>query len=184
MRKKPPPPVIADQEAFLIEESCTVVFMLVAVGFILRRINQRREMSVRHFLGYLADFCEAAMYAFFYFFFAMYFGGLVEDLFPHLENYDKVSYFVLLRECVGQAVLNSLVSQVTVDLIQNIPIPDLGKKGKSLAAKGGGVIFGTSLFARQTHFRAKVACLAKLEGKVFKYGLPRQLLARIGLSVG
>ena len=123
------------------------------------------------------------MYAFFYFFFAMYFGGLVEDLFPHLENYDKVSYFVLLTSVSARrAQLARLAGDGRFD--PKHPDSRPWQKGKSLAAKGGGVIFGTLLFAQQTHFRAKVACLAKLEGKVFKYGLPRQLLARIGLSVG
>ena len=70
-------------------------------------------------------------------------------------------------------MLNTAVSQVTIDLVQNIPIPDLGKQGKALAARGGGVIFGLSLFARQNQWKRKVGALATFEDKIFKYGLPR-----------
>ena len=48
-------------------------------------------------------------------------------------------------------------------------------KRAALAAKGGGVIFGMSLFARQSHWKVKFATLASCEDKLFTYGLPSKL---------
>ena len=75
-----------------------------------------------------------------------------------------------MREVIMQAMINTAISQMTVDLVQSIPIPDLGHQGKALAAKGGGVIFGMSLFARQGNFRAKVAALAVHEDSLDTLG--------------
>ena len=48
-------------------------------------------------------------------------------------------------------------------LVQNVDV---------LAARGGGIIFGMSLFARQNQWKAKVAALAAVEDQIFHNGIP------------
>ena len=127
-------------------------------------------------INYVLDLTEAGLYSIFYFIFAMYFGGLIEDLFPHYQEH--TIYWCVLLEVLGQAMLNSASQQITMDLVQRLPIPDLGAQGKALAAKGGGIIFGVSLFARQTQWKRKVAVLAALDDKIFIAGIPAGLFPK------
>ena len=142
------------------EEVVTTAFVVLLISWVVKKLHDERHLNVRDCINYVLDLCEASMYSIFYVIFAMYFGGIVEDVFPHFDTH--TSYHSMLREVILQAMVNTMVAQLTIDLVQSVPIPDLGKKGKALAAKGGGVIFGMSLFARQTQWKAKVAALAAL----------------------
>ena len=135
---KPKAGAVVPEESSTLEEAVVTALVVVTIAYVLGRLNERKQLNLRAFLGYMLDLVEASMYSICYFLLAMYFGGIVEDVYPHFSKH--TSYGSLLLEVVLQAMTNTMVSQVTIDLVQCIPIPDLGRKGKALAAKGGGII--------------------------------------------
>lgn len=95
---------------------------------------------------------------------------------PHYTKH--TTYWRLLGEVLMQGALNTAVGQITIDIVQRMPVPDLGTQKKALAARSGGVLFGMSLFARQTQWKLKFAALAAFEDRLFYCGLPQRFLAR------
>ena len=169
--KKPPPP---PPEPVSLGEEAIALFIVVGLAWLIKKIRDEKHLDITSMLHYVGDMCEVATYSFCYFLFAMYFGGVVEDIMPHYAKH--TTYWCLWLEVLGTAMLNSIVSQMTIDLMKRMPVPDLGFHGKTLAAKNGGIIFGMSLFARQNQFKKKVAALAAVDDTLFHYGFPAKVL--------
>ena len=171
---KKPPPLPPPEPSVAFAEEVIAIFIIVGLAWVIKRTHDEKHLNLHDILHYFGDMMEAALYSFCYFLFALYFGGIIEDVMPKYSSH--TTYWCLLGEVLMQAMCNSIVSQMTIDLMQRIPIPDLGFEGKGLAARNGGIIFGTSLFARQNNFKAKVAAIAALEDKIFYLGFPSKFL--------
>jgi len=175
MKRKVPVPLPAE---FTVDaqDSITVALIIGGILWVIKKAHDEKHLNVKDVINYAMDLVEAALYSIFYFMFALYFGGIIEDVFPHYESHS--TYWELLFEVLLQACVNTMVSQIIIDLVQRIPVPDLGQERKALAARNGGIIFGMSLYARQNQWKAKVAHLAKLEDALFFMGLPVKLVHR------
>ena len=81
--KKPPPP---PPEPVSLGEEAIALFIVVGLAWLIKKIRDEKHLDITSMLHYVGDMCEVATYSFCYFLFAMYFGGVVEDIMPHYAN--------------------------------------------------------------------------------------------------
>ena len=94
--KKPPPP---PPEPVSLGEEAIALFIVVGLAWLIKKIRDEKHLDITSMLHYVGDMCEVATYSFCYFLFAMYFGGVVEDIMPHYAKH--TTYWCLWLEVLG-----------------------------------------------------------------------------------
>lgn len=138
----------------------------VIAVLLVHAIYKADKKNKGHFVGtvalYLGNLVESGIWAMLYCFFGFTCGHIPEHLFPPFDGTHKYWWPELMLEVCLQAAASVMVAQVVQDLVHLFPVPDIGHDSKALTASGGGIIFASISFARQTNFKNKLAFLVKL----------------------